>query len=243
LASWGLTPYSFPALLALAMSLVNLIWISRRFRESLSPEHAATAASHVRERNPLRAILSLDNPAVRKTNLVAFVFSTAFVAMEVTLTYLAAERFHYTPIQNGVLLAFLGFCSIMTQGVLVRRMLARMSEVRVLRIGLFCATAGFLLIAYSPAPWMLFVALVFTALGSGLINPSTTGLISLYSPASEQGRVLGIFRSLGALSRAITPVLAGLLFWAAGSLTLYILAAFVCLLALYLAKGLPRPQS
>ena len=243
LDTWGIDAFSFPALIAFGMSVINLIWISRRFRESLDPAHAAAAAIHTRERNPLKAILSLSNAAVRRTNLVAFVFSTAFVAMEVTLTYLASYRFHFTAFQNGMLLAFLGFCSIIAQGVIVRRLLARMSEVPVLRLGLIISIVGFVLLGIAPAPWVLYVALVFTATGSGLINPSTTGLISLYTSPSEQGRVLGIFRSLGSLSRAITPILAGLMFWACGAMFLYTTAALVCILALYLAKGLPRPQN
>lgn len=242
ISNWGLNIFSFPALIALFMSALNLLWIYRRFPESLTAANAASAATLKRERNPLRAILGMTSPGVRRVNLVSFVFSTAFVSMEVTLTYLAARRFEFTATQNGLLLGFLGFCSILTQGVLVRRLLGKLGEVKVLHFGLLSACIGFILIAFAPAPWVLYLALVFTAIGSGFINPSTSGLISLYTSASEQGRVLGIFRSLGALSRAITPVIAGLLFWSLGSLSLFIIAAFVCILALYLAKSLPRPQ-
>ncbi len=241
LGIYGLNPFSFPALLALGFSLINLVWISLRFRESLDPTHreATTAA---RPRNALKAILALENPAVRRINVVAFVFSLSFVAMEMTLTFLAAERFGYTARQNGMLLAFLGVCSVLTQGVLVRRMLKTMNEIRVLEMGLGFAVVGLVGLAFANVPWMLYAALVFTSLGSGLVNPSSTGLISLYSSASEQGRVLGVFRSLGALSRAITPIFAGALYWVFGSLTLYLAAACLAVWALVLGLSLPKPQ-
>ena len=241
LSRFGLNPFSVPALLSFGLSMLNLLWIGARFRETLTPGQEAPASRHVTG-NPLRAILGLENPAVRRTNLVAFVFSTAFVAMELTLTFLAVDRFHYTARQNGMLLGFLGLCSILTQGVLVRRLLAQMPETRVLRLGLACAAVGFLLLGLAQTPWMLYVALVFTALGSGLVNPSTTGLISLYSSQAEQGRILGIFRSLGSLSRAITPLIAGVLYWSFGGLALFVLAAFVTLAAWLLSRPLPQPE-
>ena len=234
-------PVAVPAMIALLMSAVNLLWITRRFGETLPQDVRASTAP--RHGNPLTAIFAIEEPHVRRINLVAFVFSTAFVAMEVTLTYLATKRFNYTPSQNGILLGFLGLCSILTQGVLVRRMLSSMPETKVLRIGLILATLGFTLIAIAPSPWVLFVAMAFTAGGSGLVNPSTTGLISLYTAQDDQGRMLGIFRSLGALSRAITPILAGVIFWALGSWILFVVAALCCVLALLLAKPLVRPQN
>jgi MFS family permease len=92
LASWGVNPFSVPASLALGLCLINLIWISARFNETLS-EAARAEAREPRLRNPIRAILGLDNPAVRRANLVAFVYSIAFVAMESALTFLATRRF------------------------------------------------------------------------------------------------------------------------------------------------------
>jgi len=242
LAAYGINPFSVPAMIAFSLSLVNLLWIRARFNETLPPEARKASREHRWERNALKAILGLENASVRRANLVAFIFSTAFVSMELSLTYLAAERFGYTARQNGMLLAFLGFCSIMTQGVIVRRMLGRMSELRVLSIGLVCSVIGFLGIGFASVPWMLYLALVFTAMGSGLVNPSTSGLISLYAGADEQGRVLGIFRSLGALSRAVTPVLAGLLYWSLGSKFLYVLSAITTVATFYLARTLPQPQ-
>ena len=237
---YGINPFSMAAVVSFALSLLNLVWISRRFNETLDPTKKSDHP--VRERNAIKAILGLENPLIRKTNLVAFVFSMAFVSMELSLTYLAAERFGYTARQNGMLMGFLGFCSIITQGVIVRRLLKTMEETRVLRLGLACALLGFLGIGFAHAPWMLYLSLVFLAMGSGLVNPSTSGLISLYSSESEQGRVLGIFRSLGSLSRAITPILAGFIFWSTSSTALYCLAALMTLFGLYFARTLTTPE-
>lgn len=240
LARLGLNPFSVPALLALVLCLVNFVWISLRFTETLTP--AARAASREpRIRNPVSAILGLQDPAVRRTNIVAFVFSVAFVAMETSLTFLAAERFGYQAWENGLLLGFLGVCAIITQGFIVRKLLLKLDEIRILGLGLAASCAGLLLIGFAPAPWMLYAGLAALALGSGFVNPASTGLISLYTPDAEQGRVLGIFRSLGALSRAITPVLAGTVFWIWGSRSVFVIAAVLALTAGWLSLRLPKP--
>jgi MFS family permease len=240
LARLGINPYSVPALVSLLLCAVNLVWISRSFRETL-PEGARSGAREARLRNPIRAILNLRNPGVRRANAVAFVYSLAFVSMETSITFMAAERFGYTSGQNGILLGFLGVCSIVTQGFIVRMLLKKADEVRVLSGGLVSTGVGLLIVGLGSRPWMMYAGLAFVAMGSGLVNPSTTGLISLYSSQDEQGRVLGIFRSLGSLSRAITPVLAGAVFFILGSRCVFVGAAALSAAALALSRSLPRP--
>ena len=240
LAQWGINPFSVPALVAFVLCLVNLAWITARFGETLTPE-ARAAPREKRERNPLRAILALDNAAVRRVNIVAFVFSVAFVAMEVSITFLTAQRFGYTARQNGLLLGFLGVCSIVTQGYIVRKILKPANETRVLAAGLAISCVGLVLVGFAGQPWVIYLGLAVLAGGSGLVNPSSTGLISLYSSAAEQGRVLGVFRSLGSLSRAGTPMLAGVVFWVFGAKVLFVASAVLAAVALAMSRSLPEP--
>ncbi|WP_233256650.1 MFS transporter [Opitutus sp. ER46] len=240
LAHLGFNPFSGPALVALLLCVANLAWIYRRFHETL-PAGTRAESREPRLRNPLRAILGLHDPAIRRANLVSFVYSVAFVAMESALTFLAAQRFGYTAWDNGKLLGFLGLCAIITQGYIVRKLLNVVDEIRILGSGLVFTTVGLLLIGFAPRPWMLYVGLAALALGSGLVNPSTSGLISLYAGREEQGRVLGIFRSLGSLARAVTPMLAGLVFWRFGSTIVFVVSAGLSLAALGLSLRLPKP--
>lgn len=241
LAAWGVNPFSVPALLSLGMSAVNLVWIYRRFSETRPPE-ARVSPGETRLRNPLGAILSLADARIRGVNLVAFVYSIAFVAMEAALVFLSAERFNYSARDNGLLMGFLGLCSIITQGFIVRRLLQKVPETRVLATGLLISTVGLLCIGFAPVPFWLYTGVGLLALGSGLVNPSTTGLISLYAGADEQGRVLGIFRSLGSLSRAITPISAGIVFWTLGAKAVFIGAAVMAIGAWIASTRLPQPE-
>ena len=79
------------------------------------------------------------------------------------------------------------------------------------------------------------------AFGSAFVTPSLSSLVSLYTPADRQGSVLGVFRSLGALARAVGPFIAGILYWRFSSAAPYITAAALTALPFLLALGLPRP--
>ena len=241
LARFGFNPFSIAALMAFALSVVNLVWIWRRFTETLTPAMRAEAREP-RLRNPIAAIFGLASPALRRANLVAFVFSVAFVAMESSLTFLATKRFNYTERENGLLLGFLGLCAIVTQGYIVRKMLKTMEEIRVLTLGLAFSAVGLVAIGYADRLAVLLAGIACLALGSGLVNPATSGLISLYAGPEEQGRVLGIFRSLGSLSRAITPLLAGVMFWRLGATSVFVGGAVMSLFALGLSTTLPKPM-
>ena len=74
---------------------------------------------------------------------------------------------------------------------------------------------------------------------SALAIPCLSALVSRYSPDDRQGFVLGTFRSFGALSRAVGPLLGGVLYWSLGSAAPYYAGAFLLLVPLLLAVQLP----
>ena len=241
LAAYGIHPFSVPAIIALVMSVVNLIWIRARFDETLKEENRSDRVERLRLRHPLKAMQEIESPAIKLINFVGFSFALAFCAMEFSLTFLGQDRFGFTARENGIMLAFLGFCSIITQGVIVRRLLKTRSEISVLLSGLIFATIGFALVGIAPNVTTLYLGLAVLALGAGLVNPATSGLISLYAGSTEQGRILGIFRSLGSLARAITPIAAGVMFWMMGGPTVFAAAAALSLGSWWVARRLPPP--
>lgn len=241
-AAWGIHPFSVPALVALLMSVINLIWIRVRFDETLAEENRTDGRERLRLRHPLRAAREISSPTIQLVNLIGFCFALAFCAMEFSLTFLGQDRFGFSAKENGIMLAYLGVCSILTQGLIVRRVLRKRSEISVLLTGLLAATAGFILIGIAPNVATLYVGLGVLALGAGFVNPATSGLISLYAGDHEQGRILGVFRSLGSLARAITPIMAGVVFWMMGGPTVFAAAAALSLGSWWMARKLPPPE-
>ena len=62
-------------------------------------------------------------------------------------------------------------------------------------------------------PWLnLFLLLAILAIGSGLTRPPVFGLISILTPAHEQGATIGVAQSAGSLARIVGPIFAATLF-------------------------------
>jgi ferrochelatase len=224
LQAYGINPFSVPAILASVLSLFNLIFIARRFKETLPPEKRNLSSSE-RSANPLKIFRPLPFPMVNRTNWAYFVFITAFSGMEFTLTFLAVERLGYTSMDNAYMFIFIGFIIALVQGGYVRRKANQVGEKSMAMKGLMTIVPGLIIIAYTQNSYMLYLGLFFLAVGSAMAIPTLTSLVSIFTPAQEQGRSLGIFRSLGSLGRVVGPIAASLVYWKYGSVFPYIAGA------------------
>jgi MFS family permease len=180
-------------------------------------------------------------PGINLTNLSYFLFITAFSGMEFTLTFLAVERLGYTSMDNAYMFIFIGFVIGMVQGGYVRRKAHSVGEIKMSFMGLITIIPGLVLLAFANAGWMLYAGLFFLAVGSAMIIPCLTSLVSFYTPSHMQGQSLGIFRSLGSLGRVLGPIYASLVYWKFGSVSAYLIGAALILIPAVLVRKLPAP--
>lgn len=241
LVRFGVNPFSFAAGFAFVLSAINLAFVWFRLPETHPPEKRGHAEIH-RSANPISLFAATNLPGVQRSNILSFCFLTAFSAMEFTLVFLTVERFDYTPRDNAVMFVFIGFVIAAVQGGAVRRMAPKYGDKRLIIGGLITICPGFLLIGFAQTPALLFAGLALMATGSAFANPCLSGLISQYAPDEHQGFALGLFRSVGALSRAVGPIIGGLLYWRYGAKSPYLLGAVLIWLPIFLAFGLPKPR-
>jgi MFS family permease len=245
LARWGVHPFTVPALIAAGLCLVNLLWVATRFTETLPPERRGPGLT-LRERNPLRALFTLPDRVLRRTNLVGFLVTFCFSFFETTISFFTAERLHYTPGQLTMVFVHLGIVSILTQGLLVRRAVPVIGEKRAALAGVALLAVSFaalgLSIGVAQSAPLMFLTLTFCAIGSGFANVGLSALVSLYAKPEEQGKVTGIYRSLGFLARAASPVVAGALFFQAGGTVTFLVGGAGLLIPLALGLALPQPH-
>jgi len=239
---FALNPFSGAALGAFALSLTSVFWVATRFEETLKPE-ARGLHREPRTINPARFFQRYEYPGVRAANIITFIYLLAFSAMEFTLTFFAEHRFGYGPTDNIAIFVFVGVIMALVQGGLVRRIAPRLGERRMAALGLALVVPGLALIGAAPAghSGVMYLGLLLTAVGSGLVTPATTSLVSLYTPPERQGGVLGIFRSLGSFARGLGPILGALLFWGAHPAAPYFAAALLVAPTAVLALKLPEP--
>ncbi len=241
LKAYGVNPFSVPALVSLILSLINLAWVKGRFQETLA-EAKRGKANPERRGLAIFRLFQSPEPATRRTNLVYLIFMLAFSGMEFTLTFLAVERFAFSPAQNGGMFVFIGFILILVQGGIVRRLATPVGEKRLALAGLSFGVAAFLSLSMAMHLGLFFGALALMAFAIGLASPTLSALVSLYSNESDQGANLGIFRSAGSLARAIGPLLAAFVYFVYGSQTAYLFGAIIVIIPLLMALKLPKPN-
>ncbi len=160
--------------------------------------------------------------------------------MEFTLTFLAFERLGYTSMQNAYLFIFIGFILAMVQGGYVRRKAHQVGEKKMAIQGLIALIPGLILIGLAYSNFMLYAGLFFLSVGSSMIIPCLTSLVSMYTPAHEQGRSIGIFRSMGALARVVGPITASIIYYKYGSAAPYYIGSAFLLIPILMMMRLPE---
>ncbi len=235
---FSFTPFSSAALISLSLAVLNLLWVWVRFRETLAEDKRGS------DEKPKPAIFQLgriENDAVRKTCLAYLFYMISFSGMEFTLTFLAVERFSYSPREIVNMFLLIGLTLIFAQGFFVRRFVGKIGERRMALLGILLGTLAFLMISNSFDEITFFIALFLMSCGVALISPTLTALTSLHSGESDQGFHLGIFRSSGSMARACGPLLAGLVYFTCGSVTAYVFGAVILLLPFLILRKMPQP--
>jgi MFS family permease len=235
----GVNPFSVAALVASVLTLFNLIFVIFFFPETLPREKRGQNTGLHRTLNIFKLFKPLPYSGANKTNIAYFFFITAFAGMEFTLTFLAVERFQYSAMDNAYMFIFIGFFIGMVQGGYVRRKAHQVGENKMAIQGIIAVIPGLILLAMATSTWMLYLGLFFLAVGSAMIIPCMTSLVSLFTPFDQQGHALGIFRSLGSLGRVFGPISAALIYWRFGGKTSYLIGALLMLLPLVIMKFLP----
>jgi DHA1 family tetracycline resistance protein-like MFS transporter len=91
------------------------------------------------------------------------------------------------------------------QGVLVRRLVGRVGEARLVVLGAVLLISGFVGLRAADSVPVLLLVIAVIALGIGITTPTLSSLVSRRSLAGEQGEILGAYQSMGSLGRVFGP--------------------------------------
>lgn len=200
-----------PFLAAAAFSAVALILVIARLPESLPPEGGARAKARVVTWRGLVDVFRLEGVGVLA--LLAFLSILAWASLEGTFAVFLQRRMGWSEGWAVYAFAAAGLISAIVQGGLIRSLVPRFGEVRLILAGAGLAGVGFAIAASLSGASVLPLALavVLAAAGSGLLAPSITGLVSRITPSSEQGAVFGALTSIQTLARIISYLLGNVL--------------------------------
>lgn len=152
------------------------------------------------------------NPAILSLVLVNLLYILAFTGMETVFPLLTQQHFGWHATQNGYVFTYVGFIIVLVQGGLLGQLVKRWGERNLMLGGLVLLGLGLLLLIESTNLIFVLVAVSLLSLGDGAVTPTSSAVLSLLTPAGEQGEILGFSQGIGGLGRTIGPLIAGLLF-------------------------------
>lgn len=206
LAATGLGRQS-PGFLAAALCLINVVCAWRWLPESRRVDRAVPQQ---RSRPPIwhTALQVVSHPRLPVSRLVwiyavgmlAFTCMTSVVAL-----YLNAE-FAVTKKTIGYFFTYIGILSFVMRSLVLGPVVDRIGEAWAMRAGAASLVVGLVLYPIAPSLWWLVAVIPLVPVGTALLFPSTTSLMSRASERHEVGLTMGTAQFFGGLSRVAGPL-------------------------------------
>lgn len=216
LAKFG---YAVPMYFGAGITLLNVIYGYFFMPESLAKNNRLKEIALVRL-NPftqLASVLSLKN--LKRLLIAAFLLWIPNGALQAVFSQFTMDTFHWQPALIGLMFSIIGIQDIISQGLIMPRLLVKLSDKQIAMLGMGAEVIGYSLIAASAlfSFYPLFIAGMFMfGFGDSIFGPSFNGMLSKSVDASEQGRVQGGSQSIQALARIIGPVIGGQIYVSLG---------------------------
>ena len=217
---------SLVAWLASAINLLNLIFVITSFKETLPKEKTM----QLKKNELSKQIEVVKNPTLFPYFLLIFFIYAVFSGMEGTIAVWTKETFTWGPKEVGFVMLLAGFCQIIVQGFLLRVLIKKFNEIKLIASGFISLILGFSLIPTENI-YLIPLAIVFLSYGIGISNPCINSILSKKSD-NNKGLVLGTGYSCQAAARFIGQPLAGFIFLNFGkNVPFYFDAAFLVVVA------------
>jgi len=232
-----------PGLAAAGLCLVNLVFVQRFLPESASDESRHQARRAPRESLTGRMLEVLAHPRrpVARLVLIYGVAMMAFMAMNAMLVLFLEARYGFTDANIGYVYTAVGAVSLVMRSVVLGPAVRRFGERGTMRVGLLALGVGFLAQPLAPHLALWAAALLFVPVGTALLFPATTSLVSRYSERHELGATMGVQQAYGGVARLAGPIWAGAAFEYFGVGAPFLVSAALAVATFAFALGLEPP--
>ncbi|XP_048220163.1 major facilitator superfamily domain-containing protein 10 [Perognathus longimembris pacificus] len=179
--------------------------------------------------------------SLRRLGLAYFLYLFLFSGLEYTLSFLAHQRFQFSSLQQGKMFFFIGLTMAAIQGGYTRR-IGPGRETAAVKRALLLLVPAFLLIGWGRSLPVLGLGLLLYSFAAAAVVPCLSSVVASYGSAGQKGTVMGTLRSLGALARAVGPLVAASVYWLAGAQLCFTLYSGLFLLPFLLLRKLRHPE-
>jgi DHA1 family tetracycline resistance protein-like MFS transporter len=184
-----------PFIAGIVLSLAAAVFAFFFLPESLKPENRR--AFHLKDANPIGAFAIITRYPSVLALVSSFVLANLAERMLESIWVLyAGYRFSWGPAEVGTSLAAVGVLFVISQGFIVRLVVPRLGEWRVITFGLIFGAVAFVLYGFATEGWMMYAIAVLHILGWSTAGPAIQSLATKAVPADEQGLLQGVINSV-----------------------------------------------
>jgi predicted MFS family arabinose efflux permease len=130
----------------------------------------------------------------------------AFMAMNGVVALYLERAFEVTKESIGWFYVYVGGVSTLMRAFVLGPVVRRLGDVRTLRLGALSVAVGLGTLPLATNLWNLALVALFVPVGTALLFPATTSLVSQQSRPSEVGQNLGVQQAFGGVSRMLGPL-------------------------------------
>jgi len=182
------------------------------------------------------AIRVLSDPA-RPVSLLIWIYALAmlaFNALPPVFTLYLADQFGITTKEIGYFFMIFGAVGVAMRTAPVGWVNAKLGEVRTMQLGTLLLFAGFVLVPLAPTLPLFIATIILMPLGTALLFPANSALVSHRAHHDEIGVTLGVQQTYRGVAAILGPVYAGWSYGTLGQHVPFYISAGIILLVLYL---------
>ena len=216
LAKFG---YSVPFYFGAIITLFNFVYGIFYMPESLDKNNRLKKITFVRV-NPFTQLINVISMKSLKRLLISGFFlwipNGAFQAL---FSQFTMNTFNWAPEVIGLMFSILGIQDIISQGLIMPKLLLKLSDTQIAILGMISEVLGYIFIAassiFSFYPFFIIGMFIF-GFGDSIFGPSFNGILSKSLDSSEQGRIQGGSQAIQSLARIIGPIIGGQIYVSLG---------------------------
>lgn len=205
--------FLLPYLAAAVFSAVAFVLAVILIRESVTADQKMIARG-LRGLTAWRAAVA--RPQTRLLLCLMFAPPFVFAGVEVIIVLWSERAWGWGPAQNGYFYAWMGFCHVVLQWLVIGRLAARIGERALVTLGAVSLGCGVLWLPLAGGYVELYAGAFLMILGVSSTASALSSLLSQYTDATNRGRVLGLGQTFAGSGRIAGPALAGVVFASIG---------------------------
>ncbi|MDH4044239.1 MAG: MFS transporter, partial [Gemmatimonadota bacterium] len=219
-----------PGLIAAGLCFLNVGFAWRWLPETSPSRRDPSAPAPVRRSIHTVVLDVIRHPGAPVSRLIWIyaIGMLGFMSMTSVLALYLEHAFAVTEKTIGLFFVYTGALGVVMRAVILGRVTDLFGEVRVLRLGALSLALG---LALTPLPHtvvLLALVIALVPIGTALLFPATSALVTQLAPDAERGQVLGVQQTFGGVARVIAPIWATAAFQTLGvAVPFYIAGAVV----------------